>query len=551
MRKLVSLVLAAGIASTACAQPAPSPQPRTGTPRLIIAISVDQFSADLFDTYRSQFTGGLARIASGTVFRNGYQAHAATETCPGHSTILTGSSPAHTGIIANNWIDQSVVRPNKSIYCAEDERLAPPNPAAAAGTAGSYVPSPAHLRVQTLGDILKARSPQSLNVAVAGKDRAAIMMGGRNVDQRWFWNGTQFVTDRPSPVPATIRQANAAIAATIASPRPGLTPPPFCAARAAPIALTATMTVGNGNFARAAGDARGFRVSPEMDGATLAIAASLIQELRLGADNAPDILSVGLSATDYVGHAYGPGGQEMCLQMLSLDRDLGDFFRLLDSRGVDYAVMLTADHGSPDIPERLRARGNMQAARADANLSTAALGKAIGAKLQIAGPVLLGDFAGDVYFDRALTGAQRQQVEQLALNYYRNHPQVEAVFTSSQLRKVRMSSAAPDRWTIEQRVRASFDPQRSGDLYVALKQYVVPIPIPSTGYAATHGSVWDYDRRVPIIFWRPGTPGSTRNEAVSTTSILPTLEAMLRLNGVPKVDGPCLSSVPPVACPSR
>ena len=551
MRKLVGLVLAAGLASAACARPAPNVQPRTGTPRLIIAISVDQFSADLFDTYRSQFTGGLARIASGTVFRNGYQAHAATETCPGHSTILTGSSPAHTGIVANNWIDQSVARPNKSIYCAEDERLPPPNPAAAEGSAGSYAPSPAHLRVQTLGDILKSRSPQSLNVAVAGKDRAAIMMGGHNVDQRWFWNGKQFVSDLASRVPATITQANAAIASTIAAPRQGLTPPPFGTARATPIAITPTMTVGNGNFARAAGDTRGFRASPEIDGATLAIAASLIQELGLGKDAAPDILSVGLSATDYVGHSYGPGGQEMCLQMLSLDRDLGDFFRLLDSRKVDYAVVLTADHGSPDIPERLRARGNMQAARADANLSTAALGKAIGAKLQIAGPVLLGDFAGDVYYDHALSSGQRQQVEQMAVNYYRNHPQVEAVFTSRQLRNTRFPTGAPDRWTIPQRVRASFDPQRSGDLYVVLKQNVMPIPNPSTGYAATHGSVWDYDRRVPIIFWRPGTPGSTRNEAVSTTSILPTLEAMLGLNGAPKVDGPCLSTVPNVACPAR
>ena len=550
MRKLVGIVLAAGLASAACAQPAPNSPPRTGTPRLIIAISVDQFSADLFDTYRGQFTGGLARVASGTVFHNGYQAHAATETCPGHSTILTGSSPAHSGIIANNWIDQSVVRPNKSIYCAEDERLAPPNPAAAQGSAGSFAPSPVHLRVQTLGDILKSRSPQSLNVAIAGKDRAAIMMGGRNVDQRWFWDGKQFVTDRPSRVPATIAQANAAIARTIAAPRPALTPTPFCTARAAPIALTPTMTVGNGNFARAAGDTRAFRASPELDGATLAIAASLIQELGLGSDNAPDILSVGLSATDYVGHSYGPGGQEMCLQMLSIDRDLGDFFRLLDSRNVDYAVVLTSDHGSLDIPERLRARG-VQAARADANLATAGLGRAIGEKLQIAGPVLLGDFAGDVYYDRALTGAQRQQVEQIALNYYRSHPQVEAVFTSRQLRNMRFPTASPDRWTIAQRVRASFDPQRSGDLYVALKQYVMPIPVPSTGYAATHGSVWDYDRRVPIVFWRPGTRGSTHNEAVSTTSILPTLEAMLGLRGVAKVDGPCLATVPNVACPAR
>src|SRR5580765_2835137 len=86
----------------ACAQ-APT-VPSTG-PKLIVVISVDQFSAALFNEYRSHFTGGLGRLAGGAVFANGYQAHAATETCPGHSTILTGDHPAHTGIIANNWYD--------------------------------------------------------------------------------------------------------------------------------------------------------------------------------------------------------------------------------------------------------------------------------------------------------------------------------------------------------------------------------------------------------------------------------------------------------------
>src|SRR5438445_3935298 len=113
MRNFVLAAAAAVLASQSAGQ-APTP------PRLLVVISVDQFSADLFDEYRPQFTGGLARLASGTVFRNGYQSHAATETCPGHSTILTGDHPSRTGIIANVWIDQSVARSDKSIYCAEN-----------------------------------------------------------------------------------------------------------------------------------------------------------------------------------------------------------------------------------------------------------------------------------------------------------------------------------------------------------------------------------------------------------------------------------------------
>ena len=69
---------------------APGPVPAADAPRLVVAISIDQFSADLFAQYRSHVTGGFARLLNGAVFPAGYQSHAATETCPGHSTILTG-----------------------------------------------------------------------------------------------------------------------------------------------------------------------------------------------------------------------------------------------------------------------------------------------------------------------------------------------------------------------------------------------------------------------------------------------------------------------------
>ena len=139
----------------ACSPAQTSAQPlKADAPKLILAISVDQFSADLFDEYRSQFTGGLARLAQGTVFHNGYQAHANTETCPGHSTILTGDHPARTGIISNGWGNWDAPRPDKLVYCAEDER--------APGTdSDHYKLSAVHLRVPTLGDMLKKVSPAS------------------------------------------------------------------------------------------------------------------------------------------------------------------------------------------------------------------------------------------------------------------------------------------------------------------------------------------------------------------------------------------------------
>src|SRR5947207_1020309 len=322
-----------------------APPGAPGAPKLLVVISVDQFSADLFDEYRAQFTGGLARLAGGTVFRNGYQSHAATETCPGHSTLLTGDHPARTGIISNIWVDQAIGRSDKSVYCAEDESQP--------GTSSiAYKVSPKHLLVPTLGELMKARWPASRTVAVSGKDRAAVMMSGQRPDQRWYWNGKTFDTDLSGvAVPQVVPKFRAALAAALAQPRPPLEAPPYCQAKARVVPIEGGgKPVGSGQLARAAGDLSAFRASPEIDGDTLALAAGLVDEMQLGRRADPDLLAISLSATDYVGHTYGTEGEEMCLQLLELDREIGDFLQLLDSRGLNYAVVLTADHGGQAVP---------------------------------------------------------------------------------------------------------------------------------------------------------------------------------------------------------
>lgn len=540
VRKLF-LAATATLSASVAAQPTP-----TAPPKLVIVISVDMLAADLFDEYRSQFTGGLARLAGGTVFRNGYQSHAATETCPGHSTILTGNRPARNGIVANHWTDQSAAREDKTIYCAEDERVPGTN-------SRKYKVSAAHLRGPTLGELMKQQWAQSRNVAVGGKDRSAIMMAGHRADQAWYWDGKAYSSAIDGAAqPASVAATNSAVEAAMTSAREPLDSPPFCAAKAQPIAIAGhARAVGAGTFARAGGDANAFRASPESDGATLALAAGLIQEMLLGQGSAPDLLSIGLAATDYVGHANGLGGQEMCLQLLSLDRDLGDFLALLDRSGLDYAVALTADHGGDDIPERLRLKGVSSAQRVDANLAAETVGNQVAAKLGLTGPVLIGDVSGDIYLDRALSSANRSRVLAEAVQTYRAHPQVAAVFTSDELQRTTVPATAPDKWSLIERVRASFDPARSGDFYVVLKEHVTPI-LNVAAYVATHGTLWDYDRRVPILFWRPGMAPASREEAIETVDIMPTLSAMLRPSGpVPETDGKCLDGIQGVVCPRR
>ena len=568
------LAAAALLAAPAAAQVATPPAPRPA-PRLIVAISVDQLSADLFAQYRNRYTGGLARLLNGAVFPSGYQGHAATETCPGHSTILTGYRPANTGIIANNWIDQRAPRADKTVYCAEDERVP-------GSTSRAYTVSAVHLKVPTLGERMKAANPASRVVSVAGKDRAAVMMGGHQVDELWWWDGATYSSYAGRAVPPAVQRTRDAVTTMIAQPQAALPLPGHCAPLDRPISA-GDQVVGQGRFARAAGDTAAFRRSPASDAAVLAMAAALVQDMKLGQGAAPDLIAVGLSATDYIGHAYGTQGTEMCIQQAELDTAIGGFLDVLDATGVDYQLVLTADHGAHDMVERQHQRAMPRETHVAADVNAGRIGAAIGRDLNIPGPVLLGA-EGDVWFDIALTPAQRARAQAEALRRLRALPQVAAVFTAAEIAATPMPSAPPETWTLIERARASYAAGRSGDLLVLLKHGVTSIEKPGPGYVETHGSPWDYDRRVPIVFWRRGLadgsitipvssggvdrlprtkirdvvlatstntlPGFEQPQSVETVDIAPTLAALLGL-AMPGVDGRCLDLDPGPAstCP--
>lgn len=541
--KLLVSALALGLAAPAVAQPQVPATP----PRLIVAIAVDQLSADLFAQYRPNFTGGFRRLTGGVTFPAGYQSHNASETCPGHSTILTGARPARNGIIANTWFNPAATRADKAVYCAED-------PGVPGSSSSNYTVSVGHLRVPALGEYLRRANPVSRTVAVAGKDRAAVMMAGRDPAQIWWWAGRAFISHAGRTAPASITRVNEAQTAAIALPRPIGDIPPVCAARARAVpVLGGGRPVGAGRLDRTADDRSLYRGTPEFDAAVITAAADLRDELDLGEGAATDLLILGLSATDYVGHYFGTQGQEMCLQLMALDRLLGEMFDRLDRTGVDYMVVLTSDHGGADIPERAAQAGFPGAARVDPALTAGTMGRAIGQQLRLTGPVLLGDGAfGDIYLDRAVPARQRPRVIAEAVRRYRAHPQVAAVFTRAELTVAPMPAGPPDEWSLRDRARASFDAERSGDLLVMLRPFITPIIDTSRGYTATHGSPWDYDRRVPILFWRRGMTGFEQPLPVETVDILPTLAGVLRLPlPAGQIDGRCLDVIEGAAtnCP--
>ena len=96
--------------------------------------------------------------------------------------------------------------------------------------------------------------------------------------------------------------------------------------------------------------------SPFVDDYIGRLAGSLVDSMRLGKGVGTDVLAVSFSATDEVGHIFGPRSQEIQDTLARLDRTLGSLFDRLDtSVGRNrYVVALTSDHGVTPIPEQAR-----------------------------------------------------------------------------------------------------------------------------------------------------------------------------------------------------
>lgn len=519
-------------------------------PKLVVTIAVDQFSSDVFTEYRPLYQGGLKRLAGGVVFPRGHQSHASTETCPGHSTILTGARPGRTGIIANDWQDPSLPRTEYgkdtfTLYCVEQ-------PGPAGSSADKKVISPDTLLVPTLGDRMKARDPATQVVSVSGKDRSAVMLGGHHADLTLWWTQSGFTTyaGKESSIPKEIAdKINANMRKSYSQPTVAKLPA-ACASRSRAVKVTDAISIGT--LQNLPANSKRWRATPAMDSFTVDAALAAVKSFNLGGKGSTDLLAVSFSGTDYAGHYYGTEGAEMCTQQLALDQSIGRLLAGLDKTGIPYVVAMTADHGGIDTTERNKQRGVTEAARIDTNLLAANVSIALEKDLPgLPKSIVLGgrEFANDVYLNAAIPADRREGVLQATVLFYRNHPQVAAVFTKNELIEAERPSGPVDEWTLLERAKASFNAQRSGDLVVLLKPYISLYQLPKnidSDYTASHGSPWGYDRRVPLVFWWKGIAGFEQPLAVETVDLAPTLAKIIGLE-VPagEFDGRALPIVLP------
>jgi len=546
-RSLTSLAAASlslAVSSAALAQAIPRPEPR-----LVVVISIDQFSANLFAQHRAEFTGGLGRLASqGVDYPNGYQSHAMTETCPGHSTLLTGKHPNKTGISANDWYDALVGR---QVYCLGDEAMSLAHDPKGRGV------SPKNMAATTYGDWLKTVSPTSRVFGVSGKDRGAITMSGHQADGAfWFVPGFGFTTYVPPGASAEARlKPVAAFNAKLAAE---LTKRPFTwtyadkSARRCK-ALEADYETGGRKWraalpiAAATSEAdrlRDLGASPFTDKVTLELAADLRDAYGLGDGPQVDVLTVSLSATDYIGHRYGTRGPEMCDQIARLDAGLDQFLDRVGKARGGVLVVLAADHGGADMAERLQDEG-YDYERITTRSWLANLNARLRQELALAYDPVVAD-GGINTLDivgpdrKALPLVERVRIKAAALTLVSRQPEVLEAFDVDSLLMAEAPPAdtSPEELSIRERMRRSTYPGRSGDIVIAFKPDLVPATAGPT-YVSTHGSPWDYDRRVPIIFWWKDGVSRERILPLDTVDIAPTIAAVTGVTPPADIDGRC------------
>ena len=498
-------------------------------PRLILVVSVDQMRFDYLTRFAPLFKGGFKTLLDhGAIFTNSFYRHANSETGPGHSVILSGRHASNSGIVANDWWDPLL---KKQINVVED---AVHNPVGGSGRGAS----PANFFGFTVGDKIKQKWPNSKVFGVSMKDRSAILMTGHRADGA-YWFETScgcFITSTyyAKEAPGWLTEFNnRKLPASYATKTWN---------RLLPDVSIYEKYAGKDNqsgewdlkdttfphvFPNKPPDTAYYTSltrTPFSDQMVLQLAQRVLDINGLGKDESPDVLAVGFSATDVIGHTYGAYSQEVMDEYLRLDGVLGQLFQAVEKQAGagNFQVVLSADHGSTPLPEWLQEHGSPEAARHQPTVLTDAVNRALAERFPQA-PKLVASFSSpDFYFDLeaiAKAGLTREEVERVSIGALMTTGIVEEVYTHADM-------LLRPRGPYIELFRNSFFAPRSPHLMVLLKRYTyVSTNVGGTG----HGTAYEQDRHVPIVFMGPDIPPGRYETPAGPEDIAPTLAKMLNI----------------------
>jgi hypothetical protein len=466
-------------------------------PKLVLAIVVDQFRYDYLTRFRSDYTSGFnLLLKNGAVFTSARYAHFPTVTALGHSTVLTGATPAISGIVGNEWYDR-------------DERahvtsVSDPNTRLLGGDgAGS---SPHRLLVDTVGDEMKmASAGKSRVIGISLKDRAAILPSGHMADGA-FWfdirtgkfvSSTYYFADLPGWVKGfnETRPADQYRGANWLNHKlPDSAAALYGAVEASPF--------GNELVER--------------------LAERALDAEQLGRRGVTDLLVLSFSAHDYVGHESGPFSPEEREVSIRTDKILADLFQSVDKLvGMENVlVVLTGDHGVAPTPE-FDAASRMPGGRMPGSAVRDAVQSALVRKYGD-GAWTLGSWDLELYLNTELAVQKNidpAEMRRCAAEAAAALPHIFRVYTRDQLMKGEISHDE-----ISDRVANGFNQRRGADLAFIPDPYWM-----LTASATTHGTPFGYDNHVPVIFMGAGVRPGRYQFPVVINDIAPTLAALLEL----------------------
>jgi predicted AlkP superfamily pyrophosphatase or phosphodiesterase len=534
-------------------------------PKLILQITVDALRGDLPTRYSNVLGKGGFRylLEEGIHYTNAHYQHANTETIVGHASLATGTVPAAHGMVANVWFDREQGR---LAYNIED-------PAYHLLTAGADVDkkteidhsqkaakvdgrSPNNILTSTLSDEMAVHfAGQSKIFAVSVKDRGAVSMAGHAGKAFWFSKKSgEFVTSSYyyDQYPDWVNQWNAGKPAQAYSGKSWSllhAPEKYLFGDADERAYESNVAGFGRSFPHPYGKADNkyfttkLTLSPAGDELTLDFAKTLLNKEQLGQDEVPDYLAISFSSTDYVGHLFGASSLETEDNLARLDRTLADLFAYVDDKvGLSNTlIVLSADHGQPEVPGYLHTLGIDKAHHFDTDAldkmpAIAALKKQFG----LGEELIEAYFQPYIYLNHELIrkkGLDQAVVEQAVATQLTKFKGVAYAVSSTALRTANL----PDT-LLTRSILRNFHLKRSGDIYLVFEPNVFIADFGKLKVSSVHGSPWKYDTYVPIFFAGNGVSDQTISRPVEPYDIAATIAAYLEIKppsgsvGVPLVE---------------
>ncbi len=516
-------------------------------PKLLVLVMFDQMRGDYLTKWKELLCDdGFARLQrEGASFTNCHYPYAITQTGPGHASVLTGTTPDRHGIVQNEWYDRKLA---KLVNCSESARYqrVPPLPKALEepkkvddgpqSKREKLGGTPEHLLAPTVGDALKeATGGKAKVIGLSFKDRSAILPAGKQADAVYWLDGTdgmivtssyyrdtmhtwvaefngERIVDRwfdkswvklrddidyaKYSGPDDARGEGKGIYQGVTFPHPmhgGLKKP--------------------GKFYYDA-----LFNSPYGNDFLLALVKQAVIAEKLGKHEVTDLLCVSFSSNDAVGHCWGPDSQEVLDMTLRSDRMMAEFLAFLDKKvgKGKYLLAITADHGICPLPE-MTDPSRRYARRVTATELFGGAEQFLHDKFSNGKPAdpngklrWIDSFASSsICLNRNLIdacGLKQVDVEEALAGYLAGLDGVQRCFTRADLAK-----EFPDRDPVGQRMKRSFHPERSGDVFFVLKPFCMLGGITGTN----HGTPHNYDTHVPLLIFGPGVKAGDRGERVT------------------------------------